>query len=73
MKPLYITLISALILFSCGSKENTQTLEQILASNDLATIQAKRSEIAAKQQEFVVQIKLLDDQISILDTIKKYR
>ena len=71
MKTLYITLISTLILFSCGSNEKGQSLEQVLESNDLATIQAKRAEIAAKQQELVVQIKLLDAQISILDTSKK--
>ena len=71
MKTLYITLMSALILFSCGSNEKGQSLEQVLESNDLATIQAKRAEISAKQQELVVQIKLLDAQISILDTSKK--
>jgi membrane fusion protein (multidrug efflux system) len=71
MKPLYITLFSALLLFSCGSKENSQSLEQTLASNDLATIQAKRHEISTKQQELDAQLKQLDAKISILDTSKR--
>tara|TARA_R110001583_G_scaffold83631_3_gene220707 strand:- start:14262 stop:15434 length:1173 start_codon:yes stop_codon:yes gene_type:complete len=71
MKPLYITLVSTLILFSCGSKENTQTVAQTLASNDLTIIQAKRLEISAKQQELALQLKQLDAKISILDTSKK--
>jgi len=71
MKHLYLTLFSALLLFSCGSEEKNQTLEQALASNDLATIQAKRHEISAKQQELAIQLKQLDDVISTLDTSKK--
>ena len=71
MKHLYITLFSALLLFSCGSEDKSQTIEQALASNDLATIQAKRHEIAAKQQEFALQLKQLDDVIATLDTSKK--
>ena len=71
MKPIYITLISTLILFSCGSKEKNKTVEQALASNNLTTIQAKRSEISAKQQELALQLKQLDAKISILDTSKK--
>ena len=46
-------------------------MEQALASNDLATIQAKRHEISAKQQELAIQLKQLDDVISTLDTSKK--
>jgi len=71
MKHLYLTLFSALLLFSCGSEEKNQTLEQALASNDLVIIQAKRHEISAKQQELANQLKQLDDVISILDTSKK--
>ncbi len=71
MKHLYITLFSVLLLFSCGSEEKNQTLEQALASNDLATIQTKRHEISAKQQELAKQLKQLDAKISVLDTHKK--
>ena len=65
-----ITLLSLLIL-SCGDGKKVTSVEDVIASQDLKLIRAKKDEISNKQIEFVSQIKLLDEQISKLDTVKK--
>ncbi len=65
-----ITLLSLLIL-SCGGEKKGKSVEDVIASQDLSEIRAKKDEISTKQIEFASQIKLLDEQISKLDTIKK--
>ncbi len=66
-----ITLIALLSLFiaSCGGNNN-QSVETVIAGNNLEKIREKRAEIAAKQQEFEEQLKQLDTKISSLDTVK---
>ena len=51
-----------LFLFSCGTN-NEESLETIINSNDLQKIKTKRTEI-------ISQLKLLDDKIKIIDTVK---
>jgi len=71
MKKIFsITLLSLLIL-SCGGEKKGKSIDDVIASQDLKEIRAKKDEISAKQTEFASQIKLLDEQISKLDTIKK--
>lgn len=65
-----ITLLSLLIL-SCGGDKKETSIEDIIASQDLSQIRAKKDEITNKQIEYAAQLKLLDDEISKLDTIKK--
>ena len=65
-----ITLLSLLIL-SCGGEKKETSVEDIIASQDLSQIRAKKDEISNKQIEFAAQLKLLDDEISKLDTAKK--
>lgn len=65
-----ITLLSLLIL-SCGGEKKRKSVEDVIASQDLSEIRAKKDEISTKQIEYASQIKLLDEQISKLDTIKK--
>ncbi len=65
-----ITLLSLLIL-SCGGEKKGKSVEDVIASQDLIEIRAKKDEISNKQIEFASQIKLLDEQISKLDTAKK--
>ena len=65
-----ITLLSLLIL-SCGGDKKGKSVEDVIASQDLSEIRAKKDEISTKQIEYATQIKLLDEQISKLDTIKK--
>lgn len=59
-----------LFFFSCGS-EKKQSLEQVLETNNLKTIRAKRTEIVAQQQEIANKLILLDQKIAQLDTTKK--
>ncbi len=65
-----ITLLSLLIL-SCGGEKKETSVEDIIASQDLNQIRSKKDEITNKQIENTAQLKLLDDEISKLDTIKK--
>ena len=65
-----ITLLTLLIL-SCGGEKKETSVEDIIASQDLNQIRAKKDEITNKQIENTDQLKLLDDEISKLDTIKK--
>ncbi len=65
-----ITLLSLLIL-SCGGEKKETSVEDIIASQDLNQMRSKKDEITNKQIENIAQLKLLDDEISKLDTIKK--
>lgn len=59
-----------LLLASCGGNKK-QSVEEVVATNNLETIRQKRAEVVLKQQEVNAQLKLLDDKISTLDTLKK--
>ncbi len=65
-----ITLLSLLIL-SCGGDKKEKSVEDVIASQDLTEMRAKKDEITNKQIENTAQLRLLDDEISKLDTIKK--
>ena len=69
MKYIY-SLLAISILLSCGEgKKNS--LENILASANLIQLREKRGEVDAKKLDLESQLKLIDDRISELDTIKK--
>ena len=70
MKYIYITLISALVLTSC-SGDKKQSIEDIIASNNLEQIRAKKSELDTKQQALVTQLKQLEIKIKELDPQEK--
>ena len=70
MKYIYITLISALILTSCGGGDKT-TIEDIVASNDLENIRKKKSELDTKYHRLSSEIKLLESRIKELDPQEK--
>ena len=70
MKNIYTILIITLMLSSCGSDKN-KSVEDVITDQDLKEMRAKKEEITNKQIEYASQIKLLDDEISKLDTIKK--
>ncbi|WNH08878.1 efflux RND transporter periplasmic adaptor subunit [Thalassobellus suaedae] len=70
MKIIYPLLIVTLFLTSCGG-DKKQSVENVIATENLEKIRLKRSEIVAKQQEIAGQLKQLDHKISILDTTKK--
>ncbi|WP_075343781.1 efflux RND transporter periplasmic adaptor subunit [Tenacibaculum agarivorans] len=69
MRKIFILTVTSVILFSCGNKE--QTVEAVLASNDLKQIRAKKDELSTKSQDIANQLKQLDAAIAKLDTNKK--
>mmetsp|Transcript_16512 Transcript_16512/g.19130 ORF Transcript_16512/g.19130 Transcript_16512/m.19130 type:complete len:390 (-) Transcript_16512:1565-2734(-) len=70
MKNLYILLLASIILSSCGDKKE-QSLDDVIATQDLAQIRAKKDELNGKKLELSNQIEKLNDEISKLDTNKK--
>ncbi len=64
MKHIFKLTILSILVIGCGGKE--QTLDDILASKDVKTIQTKKDELVAKQQEIANQIKQLDDTLKVL-------
>lgn len=70
MKKIYSLVVVTLLLASCGGKKE-QSLDAVLASEDLTQIRTKKAELDAKQQDLTEQIKQLDKRISELDTNKK--
>ncbi len=69
----FIVLLSlSAFIISCGNnKEKEASIEDIIASNNLSSIQKKRKEIVAKQQLLITDIKRLDIIIDALDTTKR--
>ena len=70
MKHIVTIIALTFIIASCSSDKKQTSVEDVIASQDLNKIRAKKDEIANKQIEFASQIKLLDEQISKLDTAK---
>ena len=71
MKNIYSLSIIALLLVSCGGENKKNSVENVIESNDIETIRNKRSELVNDQQLLIDKIKLLDNKISVIDTIKK--
>ncbi|CAL2090156.1 efflux RND transporter periplasmic adaptor subunit [Tenacibaculum sp. 190524A05c] len=69
MRKILILTVTSVFLFSCGNKE--QTVEAVLASNDLKQIRAKKDELSSKSQDILGKLKQLDAAISKLDKNKK--
>ncbi|WP_250435432.1 efflux RND transporter periplasmic adaptor subunit [Hanstruepera flava] len=70
MKNILSLILITILLASCGG-EKKKTVEDVIATQDLSQIRAKKDEISNKQLELAEQIKLLDEEISKLDTNKK--
>ena len=71
MKHIYTLLIVTVLLTACGGEQKEKSVEDLVASNNLEALKQKREEIDAKQQTLAEQLKLINDRISELDTIKK--
>jgi len=69
MKKLLSILTISTLLISCGG-ENNNTVEDILASNDVEKIQQKRNELTTQQQEIHDQLKVLDARLDELNPEK---
>ncbi|MGG8496699.1 efflux RND transporter periplasmic adaptor subunit [Tenacibaculum sp. TC6] len=69
MRRIVSYIILTTLLASCGGKE--QSVESVISTQDLQKILEKKDELNKKQQELAGQIKLLNEEISKLDTNKK--
>lgn len=69
MRRIVSYIILTTLLASCGGKE--QSVESVISTQDLQKILVKKDELSKKQQELAGQIKLLNEEISKLDTNKK--
>ncbi len=70
MKTIYTLIIAAVLFISCGEKK-AQSIEEVIATNDIVKIKAKKAEIETKQQGFDDQLKILNTKLDALDTNKK--
>ncbi len=70
MKNIYSLLITSLILVSCGG-DSKKSVEDIISEGNLASIRAKKTEIVAKKEAIEADLKLLEEKISELDSVKK--
>jgi len=70
MKNIFIILITALVLSSCGENKN-QSVEDILASNNLEQIRKKKSELDIEKQKLSSELKQLEAKIKELDPQEK--
>ncbi len=70
MKHIYITLISTIILTSCGG-EGKKSVEDILASSNLELIRKKKSELDTQHIALSSKIKQLEAEIKKLDPQEK--
>ncbi|MEW2920849.1 efflux RND transporter periplasmic adaptor subunit [Muricauda sp. ANG21] len=68
-KILYITL-TAVVLASCGGGSNN-SVENVIASNDIGAIRAKQAEISKEQKALEMKLKSLDSAIAVLDDSAK--
>jgi membrane fusion protein (multidrug efflux system) len=70
MKNLLSLTLLTFLLISCGDNKE-QSIEDIIATDNLEAIRQKRATIVTQQQEINNKIKQLDDKISELDKSKK--
>ncbi|WP_397444847.1 efflux RND transporter periplasmic adaptor subunit [Polaribacter sp. R77954] len=71
MRKIYSLLLALFILSSCGGDKKEQSIEEIIATNNLKQIRTKKSELDKKIQEISDHIKLLNTEIEKLDTLKR--
>ena len=70
MKKIYSLLAVTLILASCGGNKK-QSIEDVIASNDLVKIRAKKTALNTQIQTLSASVKVLNAKIATLDTNKK--
>ena len=70
MKNITTLILTALILFSCGSKSQ-DSVEQVIESGDISAIREKKSELINQQNDLREQVKKLDIALEQLNTGNK--
>ena len=71
MKKIIFLIVIVILQYSCGSKPE-QSVTDIIATQDIAAIRAKKTEISEKQKTLDIDLKKLDSIISILDSNEKF-
>ena len=67
MKKLILIIGLPLLLISCGGDEETKSIDQVIESEDLSQIRAKKSELSNEQSKIAQQLDRLDEAIKSLD------
>lgn len=67
MKKLILLFGLPLVLISCGGDAETKSIDEVLKSEDLNQIRAKKSELSTEQAQIAEQIDRLDEAIKKLD------
>ena len=70
MKNILSLFVLTMIVVSCGSK-SSGNIDDLIASDDLKAIRAKKAEMVTQQNEIKAQIEELDDAIARLDENSK--
>ena len=70
MKNIYILILLAFIITSCGGEKN-KSVEDIIATNNLELIRKKKTELDASAQEISLKLKQLEAKIKDLDPQEK--
>lgn len=70
MKKSIILISTAVLLFACGGTKK-KSVEDVIATNDLVEIRAKKEAISTLQTTYAEQLELLNAKIAALDTNKK--
>jgi len=70
MKKIYAIIILALILSSCGT-DKKKSVEEVIATNNLEEIRAKKEQLISKEIKIIEQLNLLESKIEVLDTTKR--
>ncbi len=69
MKKIFLLLTIAILSISCGG--DSKSVESIIETHNLEKIREKRNEIVSEQLEINNRLKLIDEAITRLDTVKK--
>ena len=70
MKYIYSLLVLSIIITSCGG-DKKKSVEDIIATGNLTEIREKRNEVDAEKLALEDQLRLLDETIAQLDTVKR--
>lgn len=70
MKKSIILIGTAVLLFACGGNKE-KSVEDVIASNNLEEIRAKKESVSQLQSIYTEQLELLNAEIAVLDTNKK--
>ncbi len=70
MKHITSIIIIAFLLTACGGEQKKNSVENVLESNNIETIRKKRGELVSEQQSINEKIKLLDEKLKSIDTVK---